>query len=325
MQPLPLLKDTEVVQEKADRDLLTPLYTEEALRFLDGVEANPFFLYLAFSYPHDPAKASPRFRGKSGFGDFGDAVMEIDWSAGEVLKKLHEKGLDSDTVVFFTSDHGPWFQGSPGTLRGRKGSTFEGGFRVPLLARWPGQIPASRVVNEWGSNLDFVPTLSSLCGLTLPKLPIDGVSIAPLLLGQQETEVKRPPVLYFSPLGQKGEMVHCIREGSWKLRVAQAGGEIYINDHGAPQESGWLPHPELYNLALDPEESYDVAGQNQERVAHMLASLEAQLSTFPEDTQAAYRSLKENVAAITMPPAAALRRRTSDPQPDWAWEPEDHR
>ena len=135
MKPLPLIRDTQNLEETTDRELLTPRYTQEALDFLSGLHDKPFFLYLAYSYPHDPARASSRFHGKSGFGDFGDAVQEIDWSVGEITRSLRDKNLLNDTLMIFTSDHGPWYQGNPGNLRGRKSTTFEGGFRVPMIAR----------------------------------------------------------------------------------------------------------------------------------------------------------------------------------------------
>jgi arylsulfatase A len=169
MQPLPLIRNTTILEQDTTRELLTPRYTEEALKFIDQNAGHPFFLYLAFSYPHDPARASERFRGKTEFGDFGDSVAEIDWSAGEIFAALERKGIASDTLVCFTSDHGSWYQGSPGPLRGRKASTFEGGFRVPFLAKWPGVIAPGKVVNEWCSSLDILPTLSTLCKQSTPR------------------------------------------------------------------------------------------------------------------------------------------------------------
>ena len=135
--PLPLMRDKTNLEEETDRKLLTPRYTEEAVKFVDESDATPFFMYLGFSYPHELAVASERFNGKTAFGNVGDAIAEIDWSVGEILRAVERKGLSSDTLVLFTSDHGPWYQGCPGMLRGRKASTFpEGWFRVPLLARW---------------------------------------------------------------------------------------------------------------------------------------------------------------------------------------------
>jgi arylsulfatase len=326
MKPLPLIRDTTILEEDTDRDVLTPRYTEEAVKFIEGQDKeHPFFMYLGFSYPHDPARASARFRGKTGFGDFGDAVAEIDWSVGEIVRTVEEKGLTGDTLICFTSDHGPWYQGSPGLLRGRKASTFEGGFRVPFLATWPGTIAPGRVVDTWCSNLDMVPTMVSLCGLELPQKPLDGIDVSKVLLGQEGTP-ERKPVLYFSAMGNGGLDVHCIRKESWKLRVAQGiKGEIYTNDRttGA-RGSAWLQHPELYNLSLDPAESYDVAKFHPEMVKELLNELEAQIPSFPPNVVEAYATLKENKGDITTPPGASPRP-LGAPVPEWAWEPENLR
>ena len=169
MNPLPLMRDKTILEENTDRNLLTVRYTEEAVKFIEESGDDPFFLYFAFSYPHDPARASARFTGKTQFGHSGDAIAEIDWGVGEVLAALERKGLSSDTLVCFTSDHGPWYQGNPGLLRGRKASTFEGGFRVPLIAKWPGKIAPGRVTDAWYSSLDILPTLSAVCDLTRPS------------------------------------------------------------------------------------------------------------------------------------------------------------
>jgi arylsulfatase A len=326
MNPLPLMRDTAILEENTDRDLLTPRYTEEAVKFIGEQEReHPFFLYLGFSYPHDPARASERFRGKTGLGDYGDAVAEIDWSVGEIVRAVEEKGLSGDTLICFTSDHGPWYQGSPGLLRGRKASTFEGGFRVPFLAMWPGVIAQGKVVETWCSNLDVLPTMASLCELKLPEKPLDGVDVSKVLLGH-EGEVERKPLIYFSAMGNDGNDVHCIRKESWKLRVAQGiKGEIYTNDRTtSARNSAWLQRPELYDLSRDPAESYDVAKFHPEMVAELMAELEAQMTSFPAHVGEAYTKLKQDVGDITTPPGASPRP-FGAPVPPWAWEPEDMR
>lgn len=321
MQPLPLYRDQQILEEDATRELLTPKYTEEAVNFIQHADG-PFFLYMAFSYPHDPAKASPRFAGKTKFGDFGDAVAEIDWSAGEVLAALKKKGVDRNTIVLFTSDHNAWFQGNTGNVRGRKATTFEGGCRVAMLARWPGMIPPGSTQEGWSTHLNVLPTLSKWCGLTAPKLPIDGVA-ANDQFTMKTTETESAPQLYFSTFG-KGEP-NCIRVGDWKLRVAQSTGDIYINDHaGGPKINYMLPHPELYNLRLDPCESYDVANSNPDIVKRLRTQMYSMLETFPEDTKQKWQELQKRVADRTTPPGAAARVETGKPNPG-LYEPPDRR
>lgn len=325
MKPLPLLRDKTILEEETDRDILTPRYTEEAVKYIQQNSGDPFFLYLAFSYPHDPARASTRFRDKTGFGCSGDSIAEIDWSVGEILRAVKTKGIASDTLVCFTSDHGPWYQGSPGALRGRKASTFEGGFRVPFLAQWPGSIHPGTVVDTWCSSLDILPTLSSLCGLSRPPKPLDGVDFSQIF-SNPEKPLERKPLLYFSPMGDRGLDVHCVRDQEWKLRVAQGTeGEIYINDRttGA-RRSAWLQHPELYNIVRDPAESYDVANIHPEIVARLLRDLEEQIPSFPPPVIEAYAHLKQAKGDISTPPGASPRPLGAPLSPG-SWEPEDRR
>lgn len=325
MYPLSLLRDLTVLEHDTDRDQLTPRYTEEAVRIIEQSGEDPYFLYVAYSYPHDPARASERFRGKTGFGDVGDSIAEIDWSVGEIVRAVERKGQAANTLICFTSDHGPWYQGCPGSLRGRKASTFEGGFRVPFLARWPGQIAAGKTENAWCSSLDILPTLSTLCALEAPVKPLDGIDISAILTARGHLP-ERKPVLYFSPMGNGGLDVHCIRKGDWKLRVAQGiEGEIYINDRTTQaHESAWLEKPELYNLARDPAESYDVAKSQPGIVAELVQSLEEQMPSFPAEVVAAYAKLKQHPGDISTPPGASPRP-YKQPLEAGSWEPKDRR
>ncbi len=324
MQPLPLIRDTTILEADTNRELLTPRYTEDALRFMEENASVPFFLYLAYSYPHDPARASVRFKGASGMGDFGDCVQEIDWSVGEIVRCLERNGILEDTLLLFTSDHGPWYQGNTGNLRGRKGSTFEGGFRVPLLARWPAGVQSGNVQNAWATNLDILPTLTALCGLDASPNPLDGIDISAILRGEQE-DIPRKSLLYITPLTSDNSDIHCARRGDWKLRLAQIDGEIYINDYTSGNLSYWLPRPELYNLALDPGESYDVAKDHPEIVKAISEDADAQIATMPEAVKQAYSQLRKRVARSTTPPGGAPRPPSSAPIPSWAWEPSDRR
>jgi len=328
MYLLPLIRNADILEKDTDRDLLTPRYTEEAVRFIEQSGDTPYFLYLAYSYPHDPPRASQRFHGKTQFGDQGDSIAEIDWSVGEIARAVERRGQSADTLIVFTSDHGPWYQGSAGLLRGRKASTFEGGFRVPFVIKWPGGITPGKTVDAWCNHLDILPTLAALCGLKHPEKPLDGIDISALLTGSGQLP-ERKPILYFSPmgtLGYGGFDVHCIRREEWKLRVAQASnGEIYLNDSttGASQ-SAWLWRPELYNLHTDPTESYDVADRHPQVVVELLRSLDEQITSFPSDVIAAYGDLKKRRADISTPPGAT-------PRPygkvvgKGAWEPADRR
>jgi len=326
MNPLPLIRDTTVAEKNADRELLTPRYTEEAVKFIDASAAAPFFLYLAYSYPHDPPRSSPRFRGHSKLGHQGDAIEEIDWSVGEILEAVRRNGLDRDTMIFFTSDHGPWFQGCPGPRRGRKATTFEGGTRVPFIARWSGTIPAGRVIDEWGSNLDVVPTVASFCGAHRPPKPLDGLDISKLLTGET-TRVDRGTILYFA-VSRHQEQLECARKGNWKLRIAQGTGEIYINDWlggtCGPKKRFLLPHPELYNLEADPAESYDAAIDYPDKVKEIQQDIEALIPSFPENVQKAYSELKANPGSPMSPPGAGSRP-DNLVAPQWIWIPESRR
>ena len=323
MAPLPLLGNTSIVEPDANREMLTPLYTEEAVKFIDASVASPFFLYVAYSYPHDPPTGSPRFKGHSGLGRQGDAIEEIDWSVGEILNAVHRNGLDRDTLILFTSDHGPWFQGCPGPRRGRKSTGFEGGVRVPFIARWSGAIPAGRVIDEWGSNLDVVPTVTSICGAEPSPDPLDGLDISALLTGKTD-RVERATLLYFA-VSQHQQVLECARKGSWKLRISQRTGEIYINDwlNGScgPTRHFLLPHAELYNLDLDPAESYDAAVDYPDKIREIERDIEALILTFPENVQKAYSKLKAN-RGCPFTPAGAATRSADVTAPNWIYVPE---
>src|SRR5262249_7866572 len=157
---------------------------------------SPFFLYMPHTYPHIPLGASSKFRGKSPNGIYGDVVEELDWSVGEVLSTIKKHGLVRDTLVMFSSDNGPWYLGSPGRLRGRKGTPYEGGVREPFIARMPGRIPGGKVSDAVTSTMDILPTVAGLCGARLPKKRLDGIDIWPLLSGQK-TQISREALLYF--------------------------------------------------------------------------------------------------------------------------------
>lgn len=283
-EPSVMMRGTQVVEAPVDQDSVTQKYTQTALDFIQRSKDNPFFLYLAHTAPHMPLGASREFRGKSPLGLYGDAIMELDWSTGKIFELLSNLGLDDNTLVIFSSDNGPWFQGSPGGLRGRKGETLEGGLRVPMLARFPGVIPAGRKVKAFASTLDILPTLAGFAGADLPSNPLDGVDIRPLLTGTAE-EVDRPLYLYFQEYD-----IQCARLGKWKLHVARSNGPAFAPPPAEGRMNLRLIFPELYNLELDPSESYNVAADNPKVVADIQAKINAMLPTLPPQVQLAWKN-----------------------------------
>jgi arylsulfatase A len=284
MSPLPLMQNTAVIEEPAKLDTLTQRYTEQAVSFMARSKDRPFLLYMAHTFPHIPLVASRRFPDKSGFGLYGDAVAEVDWSVGEVVRAIGENGLTERTLVMFSSDHGPWFEGSAGRLRGRKAETWEGGVRVPFLARFPGQIPAGRVCASLATTMDIVPTVVRLCGAILPAAPLDGYDIWSLLTAQQDT-ANRETFLYLDSWS-----LQCARLGPWKLHLARYNTPSWIPLPPRWRQNLPLANPELYNLETDLEESYDAANENPQIVASIRASIERLLATFPEPVPTLWRN-----------------------------------
>jgi arylsulfatase A len=298
MNPRVLMRNTEVIEETAALDTLTQRYTEEARKFIEASKGGPFFLYMPHTFPHIPLAASERFRGKSPEGLYGDVVEEVDWSVGEVLATLKRNGLDRNTLVMFSSDNGPWYQGSPGKLRGRKNTTYEGGVREPFIARWSGTIPAARTSNALASMMDVFPTVTRLCGGTLPAKPLDGIDIWPLLHGDKDS-IERAPLLYFDNWD-----LQCARWMNWKLHLARHNTAAYSPAPPGGRHSFLLPKPELYNLASDPDESYDVAAENPQVIAQMREKIDAMLTTFPEAVQKAWAETKARPTDPTTPTGA---------------------
>src|SRR5260370_345332 len=181
-------------------ETLTRKDTEQVAKFIEASSASAFFLYMPHTFPHIPLAASATFRGKSPRGLYGDVVEEVDWSVGEVLRALKQNGLEQNTLVMFSSDNGPWYQGSAGKLRGRKNTTYDSGVREPFIARWSGRIPPRRVSDALASMMDIFPTVARLCGGALHSKPLakplDGIDIWPLLSGEKKS-IEREPLLYF--------------------------------------------------------------------------------------------------------------------------------
>ena len=256
---IPLMRDETIIEQPAVQDTLTRRYTEEALKFIHDHAAgarqgHPFLLYLPYTFPHVPLHASPAFRGKSPRGLYGDVVEELDDSVGQILQLLREEQLDRTTLVVFTSDNGPWLAqklngGSAGLLREGKGTTWEGGVRVPCLAWWPGTIAPGRVVQDLASELDLFATCLELAGGRLPTdRPYDSHSLVPLLRGTGSGS--RNEVFYYYD-----NQVTAVRQGPWKLHQKTyewASGETKSQVHSPPL---------LFNLATDPSEHFNVAAE----------------------------------------------------------------
>lgn len=258
--PLPLVRDEEVIETEPDQGLLTPRYTEEAVRFIRANRDAPFFLYFPHTFPHAPLNASPRFRGKSANGLYGDAVEEIDWSTGEILDALQELGIDDRTLVIFTSDNGAAkpFGGSNLPLSGFKASTWEGGMRVPCVMRWPGRIPAGKECSELVTSMDLLPTLAGLSGGKIPTdRVIDGKDVWPLISGQPGAKSPHEAFFYYF-VGQ----LAAVRSGKWKLHIARRLGREKV--------AAKIPL-ELYDLENDVAEQHNVAKQHPEIVKRLLA------------------------------------------------------
>lgn len=214
--------------------------------------------------PHFPIAVSEKFRGRSEQGLFGDVMMEIDWSLGEVMRALEANGLTRETLVIFTSDNGPETLfgeqgGSTGGLRGSKVTTWEGGHRVPFIARWPGRIPAGAVCNQLAANIDLLPTFAALTGHRLPSRKIDGVSIAPLLEGDFDQPARKALYYYF----QENDL-EAVRSGNWKLVFPHISREVIEPGvAGFPGKARRVPTDyALYDLRRDPGETLDVKAMN---------------------------------------------------------------
>jgi arylsulfatase A-like enzyme len=303
MDPLPILKNTQVVQASCDQESLTDRFTDQAVDFIGRNKDAPFFLYLAYTAPHIPIAPAERFKGKSGHGIYGDIVMELDWSVGRVLDTLTANGLDENTLVVFTSDNGPWYQGSAGNLQGRKGSTYEGGVREPFIARMPGRIPAGTVSSGLSSTMDLLPTIARLAGTTLPDA-VDGVDIWPELTGDRPY-MERDLLLFFD-----GWQMQCVRWGPWKLHFSRYNSVPWTADPPGGRFNLPLKHPELYNVDEDPGESYDIAPENPEMVANIRKKVEQMLLTFPDQVRSAWADTKSRTTNET--PVGALPDRKLD-------------
>lgn len=260
MTPFPLYQGMEKIEEPAKQATLTRRYTEQAVAIIEAEDERPFFLYLAHTFPHIPLFASEDFLGQSEAGLYGDTVEEIDWSTGEILAALERTGQAGNTLVVFTSDNGPWFEGSSGPARERKGATWEGAYRVPFLAWWPGALPAGTVSDAPVSGLDLLPTFAALAGAE-PSAELDGADIWPVLSDNADSPHEQ--LLFFNE-----DQIAAIRVGDWRLVV-----ESYYRIYSVPLEQ--FGYPLLFDLSRDPGESYSLAQAHEAVVADLLARIEA--------------------------------------------------
>lgn len=269
---VPLLRDLEIVERPADQTTITRRYTEEAVSFIKKNKDEKFFLYLPHSLPHVPLFRSREFEGKSLRGLYGDVIEEIDWSVGHVLETLRNLKLDQNTIVWFTSDNGPWLTfndhgGSAGLLREGKGTTWDGGMREPSICWWPGTIPAGQVSAELGTTMDIYSTSLALAKATLDQNHvIDGYDLTESLKGNAKSP--RDVVYYY-----RGTRLMALRKGPWKAHFATQEsytGNNKVNEHDPPV---------LYNLEVDPSEKWNVADRHPEVIAEIKAAAETHKAT----------------------------------------------
>ncbi len=275
---LPLIEDNEKtgeVRNLSDQDKLTSDYTNRAVKFIENHAKEPFFLYFPHSMVHIPLGVSSAFRGKSKQGLYGDVMMEVDWSVGEIMKALERNGLENNTLVIFTSDNGPWLNfgnhaGSTGGLREGKGTTWEGGHRVPCIMKWPGVIPEGAVCNQLASSIDILPTIASITGADFPSLKIDGVSILPLMLGEENASPRREFYYYYQT-----NSLEAVQRDYWKLVLPHSGRtyrDMKPGTDGWPGPTGTetVSEPQLFDLRRDPGEWYNVSMFYPEKVKELM-------------------------------------------------------
>lgn len=276
---LPLIRNNQpekYIETLEDQAQLIQILTKESVQFIEKNKSKPFFLYLPHPMPHVPINASATFRGKSKQGLFGDVMMEMDWSVGEILATLKKHKLEKNTIVIFTSDNGPWqnfgnHAGSTGGLREAKGSSFEGGQRVPFIVQWKGHLPEGKVQAGLASNIDLLPTICALTHSPLPQKKIDGVNIQSLMEGSQTAEPRKSFYYYY-----RTNNLEAVRKGNWKLVFAHPGR---THEGFLPGKDGYpgklnedFPFNQgLYDLRRDPGERYDVSAMYPEIVAELEA------------------------------------------------------
>lgn len=279
---VPLIRNTEIVERPAEQHTITRRYTEEAIAFIKAHKEEPFFVYLAHNLPHIPLFASDAFRNRSQAGLYGDVIEEIDHGVGQIIAALREQGLDENTLVVFTSDNGPWLSfkshaGSAGLLRAGKGTTWEGGVRVPCIFWWPGKIKPA-VITDIGATMDLYTTFSALTQTPLPNdRIIDGLDLSPVLFEGESSP--RKDLFYY-----RGSKLYAARLGDYKAHYIIEGA------YGMFEEKTVLTTPQLYNLSIDPAEQFDIAAQHPEILAEIQQLVDShQENLIPGEDQLADR------------------------------------
>ena len=272
---LPTFDGNKIIGYNTDQTKFTTDYTNRSIQFIKKNKNKPFFLYLAHNMPHVPLAVSDKFKGKSEQGLFGDVMMEIDWSVGQVLKTLRELGLEEKTLVILTSDNGPWANygnhaGSTGGLREAKAVTFDGGNRVPCIMYWKGVTKPGTTCNKLASNIDLLPTFAEVTNSPLPKHTIDGVSILSLIKGEEGANPRKSFAYYF----HKNDL-EAVTDGMYKLVFPHKYVTYGAYEPGMDGQPGDLTNlevrkPELYDLRRDPGERYDIIGQKPEVAAKLM-------------------------------------------------------
>jgi arylsulfatase A-like enzyme len=273
MPPLDYVRNEAVVERDIDLSQVAQRYTEESLKFIRDNKDGPFFLYFAHTYPHVPLAASKAFKGTSARGLYGDACEEIDSTVGRVLDLLKELKIDDNTLVIFTSDNGPWLAkgedgGSARPFRGGKGGSYEGGFRMPFIMRYPGVIPPGSVCHEMATQMDLLPTIARLAGVT-PPTNIDGKDITDLMLAKPGAKTPHDSFFYYV-----GDRLHAVRSGKWKLKVPTTLSEEYAGYLKIENPETVIPRA-LYDLENDPAEQKSVLADHPDVAKRLQAMIES--------------------------------------------------
>ena len=271
-QPLYLYENEKPVEALTDQSLLTTQITQKSVAFIDKNAKNPFFLYVAHPQPHVPLFVSDKFKNKSQRGLYGDMIMEIDWSVGQILKALKKNKIENNTMVIFTSDNGPWLAygthaGSAKPLREGKGTAWEGGHREPCIIYYPDKIKAGTEIHTPIMNIDILPTIAAVTHAELPKLKIDGKNVLSILMGESEQSPHQAYYFYY-----RVNELQALRYKNWKMYFPHTyrtlnGREGGKNGNPVPYEHNQLKGIELYDLSNDVSETHNVADKHPKIVA----------------------------------------------------------